>query len=291
MPLHHVHFQEWLRDTACRCQRVVPTYMSDERGWGGTASAAACSGDMLLAFPAEMLMDAKAAHRSATLGPLLGTVAARGETVVQGMPRALTASEPPEKARKFQSAVVKDSWAIILLLLHELGKGDKSFWFRYIDLLPKHFDNALHFSDGQAALLAGTRLADQLLPAVNCDLAALGNVFEMMQTRDPSAFPQRLCNLQSLRWAHSVFWSRALVVPLDSDGSPNALNQALCPYLDLLNHCPRSAHRLSACETPATHDVPPSRTATVALIAGGRVTADSEVVINYGRKSNEQLLL
>lgn len=178
-----------------------------------------------------------------------------------------------------------DSWMIILLLVHERALGSKSYWFPYIDLLPKEFDNALNFSEEEARLLEGTTLGDTLVRDANEDLAMLGERLEGMRSRNPAAFPEDLCGAQALRWAYSVYWSRALVVPFDSDGNPKAHNHALCPYLDLLNHCPRSAHRLTSSSTdPGAH-------AMVVLAAGSDVTLGSEVTINYGRKSNEQLLL
>ena len=290
----------WLEASGCVCGKVRPRWMGADRGWGGATSgggAGVARGEVLLAFPAGLLLDAAAAHRSA-LGPLLAKAAAASGAAASGA----AAAEPPCKARRTAGPKVPDAWAIILLLLHERAKGEHSFWFPYIDMLPKHFDNALHFTSSEAAVLAGTHLADALLVDANRDLAQLAETLEFMRGCDPGALPEGACTAQALRWAHSVFWSRALVVPLDSDAQPKEQNQALCPYLDLLNHDPRSQHRLSTCESPApaqTVPEPPrapgalasSSTRMVALVAGADVAAGSEVVINYGRKSNEQLLL
>ena len=300
----------WLQASGCVCDNVRMQWMGADRGWGGRArEGGVARGEVLLAFPAGMLLDATAAHRSA-LGPLLEKAAVAAEAAVAAATCTAAAEEPPRKARRPAGPKVPDAWAIILLLLHERAKAERSFWFPYIDMLPKHFDNALHFTGGEAELLAGTHLADALLPNSNRDLAQLGETLEFMRGCDPAALPEGSCSVQALRWAHSVFWSRALVVPLDSNAQPKEQNQALCPYLDLLNHSPRSPHRLSSYEAPAiSHTAPPepegaragacaladgapsSRSAMVALIAGADVAAESEVVINYGRKSNEQLLL
>lgn len=98
-------------------------------------------------------------------------------------------------------------------------------------------------------------------------------------------FQQPLTAAAHPRYCYSIYWSRALVVPMDSQGNPKAHNQALCPYLDLLNHCPRSAHTLSATASA------PGAQPVIELKAGSDVASGSEVVINYGRKSNEQLFL
>ena len=303
----------WLQASGCVCGNVRMRWMGADRGWGGAACEAGLArGEILLAFPAGILLDASAAHRSA-LGPLLekAAAAAAEAAATAAATGSAPAEELPRKARRPAGPKLPDAWAIILLLLHERAKAERSFWFPYIDMLPKHFDNALHFTGGEAELLVGTHLADALLRDANRDLAQLGETLEFMRGCDPAALPEGSCSVQALRWAHSVFWSRALVVPIDSNAQPKEQNQALCPYLDLLNHSPRSPHRLSTCEAPApSQNAPPegegarggacalaagapsSRSARmVALIAGADVAADSEVVINYGRKSNEQLLL
>jgi len=182
-----------------------------------------------------------------------------------------------------------DSWAIILLLVHERAQGSDSFWFPYIDMLPKGFDNALFFTEEEASVLEGTTLADKLRDA-NRDLAEIGEKLAEMRSRNPDGFPEDTFNHMTIRWAYSVYWSRALVVPLDSNGKPDAHNHALCPYLDLLNHCPRSAHSLSSWIASSSESTSPPVT-QVRLVAGSKVAPGSEVVINYGRKSNEQLLL
>lgn len=181
-----------------------------------------------------------------------------------------------------------DAWVIILLLVHERAQGSESFWFPYIDMLPKVFDNALFLTDDEASLLEGATLADKLRDA-NRDLAELNERLAGMRCRNPDAYPVHKFNDETMRWAYSVYWSRALVVPLDSNGKPDAHNHALCPYLDLLNHCPRSAHSLSSCIASSQSKSCPL--AQVRLVAGSKVAPGSEVVINYGRKSNEQLLL
>ena len=173
----------WIRETgdARSVQRVIPKHMGPERGWGGTCVKTVAQGDALLSFHCSLLMDRCAAERS-EIGPL-----------IMEPPAALhTADWPPGKSRRISSAPrgcdekrrckdlpsMAEPWTIILLLLHELGKGQRSFWFPYIDMLPKDFDNALHFSAGEAALLDGTDLGDELLPEIQGDEEIVQRVWE-----------------------------------------------------------------------------------------------------------------
>ena len=189
----------------------VTSECATQRGCrGGTAAVGHVKrGATLLAFPAAMLMDRYAAERNPVLAPLLAEEALRQHDTGPCEPAAKT----PKVGRCSEGVVTNeegfergkrpvrglpDSWVIILMLVHERCKGDSSFWAPYIRLLPEDFDNALHFTPAQAALLAGTRLGDELLPAARSDLARLGTVLERLSSRAPSAFPPKDCTEHTL---------------------------------------------------------------------------------------------
>lgn len=93
---------------------------------------------------------------------------------------------------------IPDSWIIILFLLHERVQGSSSFWFPYIDLLPEEIDNALYFTEEEAALLDGTTLADQLRVATR-DLERLATWAQGIWSGKQAAFPRESYNVQALR--------------------------------------------------------------------------------------------
>merc|ERR1711988_1861495 len=84
--------------------------------------------------------------------------------------------------------------------------------------------------------------------------------------------------------AYGLFWSRAMRVT----GKP-----AMVPLLDVLNHDPASKHRITSSAAPVigATDAKRRMCTRFTLIAESRIAAGEEVVIDYGAKSNDELLL
>ena len=113
----------WLQASGCVCGNVRMRWMGADRGWGGAACEAGLArGEILLAFPAGILLDASAAHRSA-LGPLLekAAAAAAEAAATAAATGSAPAEELPRKARRPAGPKLPDAWAIILLLLRSGG--------------------------------------------------------------------------------------------------------------------------------------------------------------------------
>lgn len=95
-------------------------------------------------------------------------------------------------------------------------------------------------------------------------------------------FPDAAFGPDRLRWAHAVFWSRAIALPLPSwsrgAGAGAGSDGALTPLLDLCNHAAGSRVSLRA------------RGARVELVAERDVAEGEEVRIHYGAKGNAELL-
>jgi hypothetical protein len=106
-------------------------------------------------------------------------------------------------------------------------------------------------------------------------------------------------SLNDFLWAYSIFWSRAISMPL----GPTTVIEGLVPGLDFANHDDSSLCRWTmgtskttkpaSKNTQTTQNLPSTaKYAEVRLVCprGCRIHPGSEVTINYGDKSNEELL-
>ncbi len=177
---------------------------------------------------------------------------------------------PPSLLSTFERLGVRDArLRLQLLLLHERSRAASSEHHDYADALPgDELTHSLPVAWDQhtlAAQLAGTPLFD----------AAVDERLELVKlhTRLAPSY-----NLADLMWAHAVFWSRAIRVPL-----PSSDDECLVPLLDLCNHSSGSAAEL-AVERTAVGEL------ELVLRAGTFLAEGDEVCISYGAKANGELL-
>jgi hypothetical protein len=173
---------------------------------------------------------------------------------------------------------IDDRAACQLLLLHHRHLGAESPWAAYIAslpgaelvaALPAFWDDALaERALGGTPLRAQAREARQRLEAFHTRCVEGG-----LCARWPAEFPRAATALPLLRWAHAVFWSRALRVEL-----PGGARECLVPLLDLANHRPGAAAELRV------------GGGRYVLRAGRALSAGEEVHINYGAKASGELL-
>jgi hypothetical protein len=204
--------------------------------------------------------------------------------------------------RGADGAPIDDSARVQLLLLRERaaawtdGIRSGGRWAHYVRALPgDELTRALPLSWSDEDLrrrLAGTAMHADVL----ADRAALEHLsraladanvrvpHEPTPTPTPRTppFPEDAFGPDRLRWAHAVFWSRAIALPLPSwsrgAGAGAGSDGALTPLLDLCNHAAGSRVSLRA------------RGARVELVAERDVAEGEEVRINYGAKGNAELL-
>ena len=176
---------------------------------------------------------------------------------------------------------------MMLRLLYHRRMGRTSAWHAYIQLLPgDEIARALpmHWDDSALqALLGGMELLEQARDQKR-QLRRLYErvVRDVLCARWPEVFHPPDFSWRRLCWGHAIFWSRALCIPLSS-----GREECLVPLLDLCNHSPGSTHELRV-EAPPGHCG--AGGGIYALRAGRSLRAGEEVLINYGAKSNGELL-
>ncbi|KAJ1761056.1 hypothetical protein LPJ58_001396 [Coemansia sp. RSA 1591] len=163
------------------------------------------------------------------------------------------------------------------LIQQRFVTSESSFWHPYISILPHEFHTPLFFTSQELDLLRGTPMEHavedrrQLLRKEHA--ATLRGVSDVVIPRSELTF-------ENYVWAAAVVSSRAFTESLVSGtAGSDGETSVLLPLLDMMNHRPLT--RVSW----ITND------ATIGFQAGAVIEAQSEVVNNYGAKSNEELLL
>ena len=193
---------------------------------------------------------------------------------------------------------IDDSVRVQLLLLRERAAAwsdefHDGRWAHYVRALPgDELTRALPLSWSDENLrrrLAGTAMHADVLED-RAHLEHLSRALADANARvpsDPTAsqsppFPEDVFGPDRLRWAHAVFWSRAIALPLPSwsrgAGAGAGSDGALTPLLDSCNHDASARFTLRA------------RGARVELVAERDVAKGEEVRIHYGAKGNAELL-
>ena len=97
-----------------------------------------------------------------------------------------------------------------------------------------------------------------------------------------------------LVWAAGIFHSRAIMIP-SKDRSSRARCEALTPLIDLLNHRPGYLSELQRrpsmlAESNTTTSRALQKQDVVVYTVGRTIQANEQIFLNYGPKSNEDLL-
>eukprot|EP00929_Paragymnodinium_shiwhaense_P072081 TRINITY_DN36593_c0_g1_i1.p1 TRINITY_DN36593_c0_g1~~TRINITY_DN36593_c0_g1_i1.p1 ORF type:complete len:467 (-),score=70.37 TRINITY_DN36593_c0_g1_i1:512-1912(-) len=167
--------------------------------------------------------------------------------------------------------------ASIARLALERHRGAKSRWAAYIASLPRSTQAALHV-EGADQLYKGTPLEKRLL----CEKAALNGLVAgllALARGQGGEWPHVLA--ADFRWAHEMFFSRAVCLPTKPGARDRQLTECFAPVIDIANHKPGSL----------LHAVLSDTTDSVELRCG-RAHKPGEVIWNnYGTKSNEDLVL
>ena len=177
--------------------------------------------------------------------------------------------------------LLDDRTMMILRLVHNRRMGRASAWRAYIRLLPgEEIVRALpmHWDDDVLQeRLGGTALVEKVREQ-KLQLRRLHErvLRDGLCARWPELFPPSDFSWAALCWGHAIFWSRAICVPLGGGHE-----ECLTPLLDLCNHAPGATHELRYVSGGG---------GSCALHAGRSVREGEELLINYGAKSNGELL-
>mmetsp|Transcript_4910 Transcript_4910/g.10163 ORF Transcript_4910/g.10163 Transcript_4910/m.10163 type:complete len:422 (-) Transcript_4910:178-1443(-) len=243
--------ESWISENGGHgCDRIRLGLSGDAcEGNGAVALKDIEPGQAILTVPAKLLLDATAASKDPRLAPFL---------------KKYKLTRPGN----FYAAVEEEAWPCILVLALHSHAGPRT---AYIEALPSA-------TEVHAASTWSSEELKALLPDNEVAKRALKEQHERMMWAQ-RALEELGIPIQTTMWAAAMFWSRALRVPLNSNGQ-RAETSAMTPYLDSLNH-----------RTGQLHELKTSKEGHVVLCAGRHVEAGAPVYINYGAKSNVELLL
>ncbi|KAK7295013.1 hypothetical protein RJT34_17916 [Clitoria ternatea] len=233
----------------------------------------------------------------------------------------------PECRAMFEEGDVDDRLLMMLLLMVERLRKN-SLWKPYLDMLPTTFGNPLWFSNDELQELRGTALyrATELQKKSLLSLyeTKVKNLVKKLLTLEGNSEIE-VC-FDDFLWANSVFWSRALNIPMprsyvfpETEVHDNCIPEAdekrsqvkesenltkekisnttqgdtvwvegLVPGIDFCNHDLKPIATWEVDGTGSTTGVPFSMYLLSA--AQSPLQIDQEISISYGYKGNEELL-
>ena len=182
----------WLVSEGATFEGIRVGTTSDSAGFGIFATCAIAAGGGAFRCPCHVVLTAEAALSNSLIG----------------------------EALRCCHALLDDEKRVMLLLMHCRSQGTSSDRAAYVaslppvdeakSLLPVHWDDA---ERGQ--LLAGTTLLQQARAADKALQRFHVQVVEgVLCKRWPQAFPRQSFSLDALRWAHAMWHSRAIRLPL-----------------------------------------------------------------------------
>ncbi|KAJ0235630.1 Uncharacterized protein HA466_0264300 [Hirschfeldia incana] len=275
------------------------TINSFPKGFGIFADAQGSSDDVLVVVPLELAITPMRVLQD----PLLG----------------------PECRSMFEQGHVDDRFLIILFLTFERLRP-LSTWKPYLDMLPTRFGNPLWFSDDDFLELKGTNLYDATLLQKKKLLALYHDKVESLLKKLLllDGVSESNVSFEDFLWANSVFWSRALNLPLphsfvfpqnqeDVEGCPSKLAtdshqkeiqdhvpattsvgpgdtvwvEGLVPGIDFCNH---DLKPVATWEVDGTGSVSKVPFSMYLLSVAQNPIPNKEITISYGNKGNEELL-
>ena len=264
-----------------------------EQGNHAAAAVEMAAASTALEIPASLLLSwtAAAAGVSATHHDPVALKALRS---VEREMRAASSGEPPAAPSWCRSNASRHRVLTYALVVHEARvRGASSFWAPYFAALPAtpaEVGAAATWSREELdASVGGTDLHGLVLNETWPFIDEMHRWLfaDRLSDRPDSAacFPPEACTREALVWAHTMFHSRAMSVPLPPSalrgfGASNvAAAAALVPLCDILNHRPGALTEWTT-----------SHRSTIAVRVNAAVGAGEQVYINYGPFSNETLL-
>ncbi|VVA89597.1 unnamed protein product [Arabis nemorensis] len=183
-------FLDWLQVNGAELRGCNIKYSDSRKGFGIFASSSTeASDDVLLVVPLDLAITPMRVLQD----PLLG----------------------PECQKMIEQGQVDDRFLMILFLTLERLRKNSS-WKPYLDMLPTRFGNPLWFSDDEILELKGTNLyhATELQKKKLFSLyhEKVEGLVKKLLVLDGDSESE--VSFEHFLWANSVFWSRALNIPL-----------------------------------------------------------------------------
>ncbi|XP_057531765.1 ribulose-1,5 bisphosphate carboxylase/oxygenase large subunit N-methyltransferase, chloroplastic isoform X2 [Amaranthus tricolor] len=277
-------FLQWLQVNRVELRGCEIKYCDSNKGFGLFSTSTAS--DVLLVVPLNLAITPMRVLDDPLMGPICRAKLKEGE--------------------------VDDRFLIILFLILERLRS-KSLWKPYLDMIPRSFGSPLWFTDSEFHELKGTTIYQ----ATILQKKSLHDVFEdkvkdlVKQLLILDGEPESEVAFEDFLWANSVFWTRALNIPLprtfvfpEECEKPNvssAVNgvlnfveaetlwvEGLVPGIDFCNHALKAAATWEVDSTGSATGVPFSM--YLQSVNQGPPGIEKEVTISYGNKGNEELL-
>ncbi|KAL9997935.1 putative methyltransferase transcription regulator SET family [Helianthus debilis subsp. tardiflorus] len=287
---------EWLKLNGVELRGCDIKYNNSNKGFGVYSSNAATDG-VLLVVPLNLAITPMRVLQDPILGPVCSAMFEEGE--------------------------VDDRFLIILFLTFESIRKNSS-WKPYLDMLPTTFGNPLWFSEDELSELRGTTL----FKATELQKKSLQSLYDdkvkelvkKLLILDGD-LESEVC-FHDFLWANSVFWTRALSIPLprsfvfpqiqeehnhaSSTELANGDNdkkleintssiqeetvwvEGLVPGIDFCNHDLKAAATWEVDGTGSATGVPLSM--YLLSVEEACLKIGEEISISYGNKGNEELL-
>ncbi|GMH33882.1 hypothetical protein BSKO_01716 [Bryopsis sp. KO-2023] len=282
-------FQEWMRQRGADVESVE-VCESKEGGFGlctsedvkrhSSRSVFSHALDWVLfrqstfrmaSFPLSMSICPIVACNDDRLGPYLQTLVRHGE-------------------------VDAETTAILFIMFQKL-LGEDSQWKEWVELLPKEFQVPVLYDEIALKELKGTTLHSAAIVQKNMLNTKWESLEEPCRTICSEAGISKMPTAADFFWAGLVYWSRAVAVP-NGDGRER---NCVIPGLDFCNHSQEPNARWRPPRKSTKSEMMLQKTSNgqrkdfdasmIDLVVDKRLPpADQELFINYGDKSNEELL-
>lgn len=229
--------------------------------------------------------------------PLGATLTA--PTIIQ----ACCATQGPVLKELLEQDIIDERVAVILHLVVEKLRQRESPLRPWIALLPSKFNTPLFWNDNDLEWLKGTTLykATQIKKGMLQDtwrrIEPVARQLTVTEGLDAGSDSPTRPTYSDFLWAYSIFWSRAISIPISS----TIVLEGIVPGLDFANHSDTSKCRWTMSQFSAdggrggrganmnnASASPPF----IQLVCprGSTMPPGKEITINYGNKSNEELL-
>ncbi|GAA5811478.1 hypothetical protein MFLAVUS_004915 [Mucor flavus] len=161
-----------------------------------------------------------------------------------------------------------------LFLLLQKQLAEKSFYWPYINILPKTIKTPLLFDENDIKFIANTNLES----AARDRKAELFKDYNRLLEHLPEGVDKNGVSWEEFLWCYSVFSSRSFPYQL-IDPSSTEVSEVLFPLVDSLNHKPNTKITWTR-----NGDV---ETGSLSFVSGQVYGAGEEIFNNYGPKYNE----
>ncbi|GAB4844420.1 hypothetical protein Ancab_037784 [Ancistrocladus abbreviatus] len=272
------HFLQWLQVNQVELRGCKIKYCGVNKGFG-LFSANDASDGILLVVPLDLAITPMRVLEDPFLGP--------------------------DCRAMFDQGDVDDRFLMILLLTVERLRKNSS-WKPYLDMIPTTFWNPLWFTDDEMQELKGTTL----YRATELQKKNLRSVFEdkvkglVKKLLVLDGDSESEVTFEDFLWANSVFWTRALNIPLPQsyvfpqiqgtgDSSSRFIQDAGTSSNDdvVHNQNEKNVKAAATWEVDGTGKVTGHPLSMYLLSANeGPSQTEKEITISYGNKGNEELL-